>query len=528
LNRLDFRSLPFLRIIIPAVAGVALGDMVDLPVWLLGAAFVLVSWAGWALRRTGYASAYLWAAIFLLYMMLSTWSRPATSLPYGQRVVATAEILDDPFTGGRWGRCEARVTAFRPSEPDGQDGQEDVWHSINERVLLSVDTSYLAAAMVGRGGAAGREGAGADRGSGRRLMAGDKVAYTGYFNPVGEGDYGNLMTRRGLTARSYITSGNLLYLLPPEGFSWRRALADIKRGASERLSRLGVGPREEAVLQAMVLGRRELLTPEIRDNYARSGTAHLLAVAGLHLGIVFLFVNALLWFVPLFRRGHIVKNVLAIAAVWFYALLTGLSPSVVRAAFMFSGVQVALATSSRSHSLNTLLATAAVMLAISPNSLWDVSFQLSFTAVLFIMLWCPPLYRLVRTRWAVVNFILGAVVISVVAMIGTAPLVAYHFGYFSISGIVVNPVVTTLAYGILILPIVWIMLPLSFLRPIIHWPVEWALRLQNSLTHWGAAQSWGVIYASPSPLWIFFAYGVLLLATPFVLRLGDLREREDG
>ena len=495
MSAIDLKTIPFLRIIIPAAVGLVLGDMFDFSVWALLAALALSFGMGRALKRTGYGSVYLWVTTCLLYALLLTWARPSTKLPHGQRAIATALLLDNPIKNGRWGRCDATVTAFRLCDGDS------LWHSVNEKIMLSIDTSY-------------------------RLLAGDKIAYAGYFNPAGGGSYGRLMVRRGYTARSYVTAGNLIYGLPPEGFSPHLALAQIKTAASARLSRLNLGPEEEPVLQAMVLGRSELLTKELRDDYSRSGTAHILSVSGLHVGIVFLFINAVLWFLPLFRRGHIIKNIIAIAAIWFYALLTGFSPPVIRSAFMFSGVQIALASSTRSQPLNTVLATATVMMAIWPNSLWDVSFQLSFVAVLFIMLWMTPLYRLLRTRWGVANFVIGACVISIVASVGTAPLVAYHFGYFSISGIVVNPAATNMSYSILILPLIWIIAPLKFLEPLIHWPVEWSIKIQNYLAHWGAVQDWGVIHASPSLLWLAIIYGIFLIITPFVLRLGEIRDTE--
>jgi len=493
MSNIDTKAIPFMRVIIPVMIGVVLGDIFDFSVWPLLSALAVSFVMGLALRHTVYGSVYLWVGTCLLYVLFATWAHPSTELPHNQRLTATAVVINNPVVSGRWGRCDASVTAFRFCNSDS------LWHSINEKITISVDTSY-------------------------RLSAGDKIAYTGFFNTIGDSSYGRLLARRGYTARSFLTPGKLIYDLPPEGFSAYRTLATIKNITSARLSRLGLGQNEEPVVQAMVLGRKNMISKELRNDYARSGAAQILAVSGLHVGIVFLFINAMLWFLPLFRHGHIAKNVIAIMAVWFYALLTGFSPSVIRAAFMFSGVQLALASSARAQSLNTLLATAAVMLAIWPNSLWDMSFQLSFMAVLFIMTWMGPLYRLVRTRWSVVNFIVGAFVISVVASIGTGPLVAFHFGYFSITGLVINPIVTTMAYGIIILPVIWIIAPLSFLGPLIHWPVEWAVRLQNHLAHWGSMQEWGMVYASPSLLWLAVIYGSLLLVTPWVQKLGEIRK----
>src|SRR5699024_10392366 len=102
-------------------------------------------------------------------------------------------------------------------------------------------------------------------------------------------------------------------------------------------------------------------------DYGTTGASHLLAVSGLHVGIVAMLVNLLLWLLPAFRYGHVVKNAAAITVIGLYTLLTGLSPSAVRAALMFSGAQLALAASRRGNSANILLATASVMLLIRPD-----------------------------------------------------------------------------------------------------------------------------------------------------------------
>ena len=117
--------------------------------------------------------------------------------------------------------------------------------------------------------------------------------------------------------------------------------------------------------------------PELRAAYSRSGLSHLLAVSGLHTGIVFALVNLLLWWLPLLRRGHLLRNLLAAACIWIYVAAAGFPPSAVRAAVMFTMLQSALASASEYNGLNALAAAAFGML------LWNPACALSFSKMTF-------------------------------------------------------------------------------------------------------------------------------------------------
>lgn len=143
----------------------------------------------------------------------------------------------------------------------------------------------------------------------------------------------------------------------------------------------------------MTAGDRSGITPELRAAYSRSGLSHLLAVSGLHTGIVFALVNLLLWWLPLLRRGHLLRNLLAAACIWIYVAAAGFPPSAVRAAVMFTMLQSALASASEYNGLNALAAAAFGMLLWNPAWLGDISFQLSFAAVAAILAWGVPLCR---------------------------------------------------------------------------------------------------------------------------------------
>jgi competence protein ComEC len=224
----------------------------------------------------------------------------------------------------------------------------------------------------------------------------------------------------------------------------------------------------------------------------------------------------LLYLLPLARRGHIAKNILAVVAIWFYAALTGLSPSATRAAFMFTGAQVALASSRTRSGTNIMCATAVVMLAVKPGLVFDISFQLSFVAVAGIMAWFPVLYRLVASRWRLLNALWGTLLVGAVASVATMPLVSYTFGVFSPVGIVLNPLVITTAYLTVGGSLLWIALPVGWLAGLFRWVVAGPAWLQNRVVELvagvpGAAVEWTM------PLWAVFAvYGAMIIFTAWL------------
>lgn len=208
-----------------------------------------------------------------------------------------------------------------------------------------------------------------------------------------------------------------------------------------------------AVLAAMSLGDKGALTAELRETYSVTGASHVLALSGLHLGIIYMLLIMLL---PHSRRS-MVAQLVAVLALWAFAFITGLSPSVVRSASMISLFAVFSLGDRRRSSVNVLCFTAMVMLLVSPSSLSDVGFQLSFMAVLSILLWKPVLDKLVSQRWllshSVARWAWGLATVSVAAQLGVAPLIAYYFGrfstYFLLTNFIVIPAATLILYGAL-------------------------------------------------------------------------------
>ena len=172
-----------------------------------------------------------------------------------------------------------------------------------------------------------------------------------------------------------------------------------------------------------------------------------------------------MWWLPLLRRGHLLRNLLAAACIWIYVAAAGFPPSAVRAAVMFTMLQSALASASEYNGLNALAAAAFGMLLWNPAWLGDISFQLSFAAVAAILAWGVPLCRRLRTRRRALNPITDVLAVSLAATLATAPLVSHTFGIVPLAGVVVNPAAILLGSVVVLVGALWMLLPVGWAAP---------------------------------------------------------------
>ncbi|WZL74613.1 DNA internalization-related competence protein ComEC/Rec2 [Clostridiaceae bacterium 35-E11] len=197
--------------------------------------------------------------------------------------------------------------------------------------------------------------------------------------------------------------------------------------------------KEGGVLLAILLGDKDVLDIDIYQTFKDIGVAHILAVSGLHVGIVYLFVNRLLG-----RCSSKIKIPVLLAVLCFYVIITGCSHSILRAASMTGILIVAPMMNRRYDALSALCIVALVFLVINPISLMDVGFQLSFASVLSII----ALYQPILTRLRRLPEFWGQVLaISTAAQVGLIPVIAYHFNYIALSAFIVNiPIVILVGY----------------------------------------------------------------------------------
>lgn len=251
--------------------------------------------------------------------------------------------------------------------------------------------------------------------------------------------------------------------------------------------------------QALLLGGKNNLDEQTKSYFAKTGTLHVLAVSGLHVGIVFLLLSRLAQLFHGLRHFKLIKVVLVLSGVWLYALITGFSPSVQRASIMFSVFAIGGIISGKTNGLNSLFASAFIMLAYNPFLIVNVGFQLSYAAVLGILLIYPPLYQMLQFAWIKSNNIhwfidkcWSITCVSISAQMATFPISLFYFGqfpsYFIFSNLVIIPLVFLLVcLAILLLlssPLPWFALLIGRLfdaiASFIVWSVQWVSELPFS------------------------------------------------
>jgi len=220
-------------------------------------------------------------------------------------------------------------------------------------------------------------------------------------------------------------------------------------------------PNSFAVFAALVLGNKENLDEDISNNYVNAGTMHVLAVSGLHVGILYFLLGFIFKNLKKNKGLKFLSTLLQIGIIWFYAAITGLSPSIMRAATMFSFLIIGDQLNRTSNIYNTLAISAFVLTFFQPELFASIGFQLSYLAVIGILLIYPPLYRIYTFKYQVSNYIWGLVCVSIAAQFAVLPLSIYYFNqmptYFLLANIFVIPIATVnLVLGFLASTFFWL------------------------------------------------------------------------
>ena len=289
--------------------------------------------------------------------------------------------------------------------------------------------------------------------------------------------YGDRLLLHGYPDRErhiiYITSDH--YIVVDRDSTSLRARSEALR--MRLLHRMQSGPlRHIGMAEALTLGWRADIDSMTQDSYRNAGIAHLLAVSGLHVGMLAAIVGALLFWTGNEHRGRTVRGVAQILAVWLFTLVTGLAPSAIRAALMFSLFIVANISGRRTPKFNLLAATAIITLIAKPTLLFDVGWQMSYSAIAGILL-CRPAIKAFR------NKVWQASMVSIAATAATLPvsLATFHrfYPYFLIANILIVP----LAGAMLFLSLVYMALPCA----VTAWPLDLVLQCTDWLTTWVAS-----------------------------------------
>ena len=202
-------------------------------------------------------------------------------------------------------------------------------------------------------------------------------------------------------------------------------------------------PINKTIMNALLLGQRQTLNKSTISHFINSGTIHLLAISGLHIGIIIYMIQFLLRPIHYIKHGNIMALIITLLLLWSYVLLVGHTPSVVRAAMMFSLFIIAQQLKRKTNSYNTLFVSAFLLVLYNPYYLFDIGFQLSYTAVLAILWIYPVLNALWVPKWPILRKFWQLNCVTLSAQLGLLPLSLFYFhqfpGLFLIANILIVP-----------------------------------------------------------------------------------------
>lgn len=422
-------SIPLLRLVLPFLLGVILGISIpvilQLPfwVWLL---LIIISVIGLLLpTKTDYRLRWAFGTSLSVLLVALGCITIVFHTEYlrGSNVYS---VPDGPYT------FEAKVI-----EPPEEKHSSIVAEAEVGKIWVG-DTSYAVTGKVLLNLEVGKQLYDVEYGD-CLLIEGSLEAPEPPKNP-GEFNYKQYLAFQQIYKRAFIPDGNWKLTGENSGNGLLASIYQLRGKMLQMLESSGLEGENYAVASALILGYKNELEEETVKTYTKAGSMHILAVSGLHVGIIYLIAMFLFKFLDRVKRGNIIKALLVIAVLVLYAMMTGLSPSVNRAVIMFSFLAVASCFKRQTSIFNTLAASVLFLVLIDPYIITKVGFQMSYLAVIGIVCLYPKLYYLWVAPNFLVNWLWQVTCVSLAAQLATFPLTIYYFHQFPNYFLLFNPI----------------------------------------------------------------------------------------
>lgn len=349
-------------------------------------------------------------------------------------------------------------------------------------------------------------------------------------------DYQNYLQHRGILRQAFVSEASFRLLFHDDK-GIRHWSASLRKHLISVIRCSPLTKRQQGVVEALMLGWRADVDPSTQRQFRDAGVVHLLCVSGLHVGIVAGLLGYGLFFLGNGPRGRRWRGMFQLVGIWFFVLISGMAPSTLRAAWMFTFIVVGQMASSRPPTLNAIASSALLLLMVRPGLLFDVGFQLSYVAVTGIVLLSKPIERLLpfldtwnlrqlplrsRLPLQAIQCIWSWAVVSTVAQLSTLPLVLYYFHQFPVFFLLANLLVMPLA-GVLLGSIIammsfsWWPWVFGMLSRLVALQLQWV----DGATSWVAA----LPHATLNQLYMDWPMALLLAVAIFLFGLALVRRR---
>jgi len=428
---------PFFRLLLALIVGIVLYRYYQLPysvlLLLVGIATILIG-SGYFIRNSATQFRFRW--LFGLGTLLTLF----TFGHYLCRINDYCSRFESLNTTGTFVATVSSPTVEKPKSYRCEIKLKQVLHNQQWKSTNGNAVVYLAKSEAAK-----------------HLLIGDELmVHTQFKSPPGAENpdafnYASYLNLNGIRATAYLDSASWRKTAHSPAFSILRLANQVRSYLIAIYAKYGIKDLEFAVLAALTVGYTDDLSPDLRSSYSATGAMHILSVSGLHVGIVYAVIAFALSFLKQYRFQLISKTVLIVLFLWSYAFVTGLSPSVIRSALMFSFIAVGTTFNRKSQIFNTIFMSAFLILVYNPNFIYNIGFQLSYSAVLSILIFHPPLVKLFPTHSKVLKPIRDLVLVSLAAQIGTVPFTLFYFqqfpNYFILTNLVAIPLSTLVIYG---------------------------------------------------------------------------------
>lgn len=295
-----------------------------------------------------------------------------------------------------------------------------------------------------------------------------------------EFDYKEFLARKGILYRQFL--GKNFHVFHHQQPKYSHGIAHLRNGISEMLAEKIPHETSLQIANALLLGQKQNLDPFLQEAYVQAGVIHILAVSGLHVGIIYAIFLFLIKPLNLSKNQKNIYLLCVVGIIWLYAFLTGLSPSVVRSATMFSLVALGQMRDRKPSIYNVLAFSAMLMITFNPDVIFEVGFLLSYIAVLGIVMIQPLIVRWWLPSNRILEYFWQLTAVSLAAQLATFPLSVYYFHVFPTYFLLANLLVLPLAFLIMQVGVPLMMLGwIPYLGSGLGWVLSWLIQIQNKI-----------------------------------------------
>ncbi len=430
-------GIPFVKILFPFLLGDLAGLTIPHGIWMVfiagfvGLALLIFSFSGKDIIARYSRGRYSGPALFLLFFSVGILAALLAENRIGRKTQFCGDVV---LSGYIYQPAVEKKNSLAVLILSDGFRKDTSWYKVRGRTLLYFHKDSKIAS--GRPGDA--------------VIIHTKLRQIPFSGNPGEFNYRRYQNDHGIYWEAFVNEEQWTFVSGIRRHSLLLAAKKIQLYLVDCLKKQGFTREELAVASALTAGDKEFLDPETKSYFSDSGTMHILAISGLHVGIIYL---VFLYFFSLFGQGKkitIIRTVVIIFVLWGYAFITGLSPSVMRAALMFSFFLLGNAYQRKVNVYNILAVSAFILLVIQPVTSRNTGFQLSYLAVLGIVAFYKPLYRIAASGWWLTDKMWSLIAVSLAAQIGTFPITLFYFHkfplYFPLANLFVVPVVTLFIY----------------------------------------------------------------------------------